>query len=325
MISNRMEPKQCNNFHNQNYLKSGNVDLFTKELFANQSFSLESTDPFMSVCFFRIPNVKIQLFSNNNLFKEFNESTSIIGVDFGKSSSKVILRALANTKIVVSAIVFPNLCANHRLITTQPFETIHFSSNSEEVDYRITDLQEFCIWAPIPYEHIYKLSLNTEQQFDILKFWTNSGMIRAFSGIHNESLISPKGCEFFTWESDNSGTSQYFNITIEMTKYHDFPPIKKMLRGYQASDVNLIFQNSNDNPYIPINNGDESNKSFLEQTIPFLFVITVSLIIGAVIGIVWSIQLFKTVYDEDSPIDDEKYFVANDHMPMPYSIDVNII
>ncbi|OHT17083.1 hypothetical protein TRFO_41305 [Tritrichomonas foetus] len=362
---------------------------------AGQQLILESDDHFLCVYFISFYNIKYAIYVDGKLFKSIKENSSLYGIDFGDSSGKIVFTAIEQTKLRFSAVVFPNVCKNYRIISNVPFTTFYFSNRENQKvltqtekttnefeksflkrnfsfnissriqkivapfilflfsfysffmkpskitnnlkffsqsDYQIEMNQQLCIWSAVPFQHYLKVNLDTEFQFDILKLWTSHGVVHAFSGVINTTLHSQNGCEFFSWETDSTIHSNFFDITIETIENGQYPIFSQILSGYQASDVNLFFsiENSDDNY-----KDHKKKKSYIEKSIPYILVITVILLICAITSIIWAIKVNKSEKEfqfsqiigeemayviEKNEISENYQHAQSDLLPLPYMI-----
>lgn len=313
-------------FHNLMMLHEGKTGYFSKNLLKDEEFIVESKDPFLCVYFLKIKGVTLSLYVGNQLYQNITETSSVTGVDFGEFVGKIIFTATEQTKIFFSALVFPRFCAYHRYISSFPFLNLTFTADNEMEDFRITPNQRFCFWPSAPTYHTVQIITDTEPQFDNIKLHSIEGVFRMVSGRDSTEIISRKGQEFITWETDSTTLSKMFSIIIRTDKHVEYPCINQMLRGYQASDVSLFFVQEDKENITNSKKAKEDSK--IKLILVILSVITVTLIITAVIFIIWAIKIRNT-FQEDSfdfmtglnpefkSKGDYKY-ASNDQLPLPY-------
>lgn len=318
--------------HNSLMLHEGKTGFFSKYLNIGEELLVESKDPFLCVYFLKIKGVKISLYVGDQLYQNITDSSSVTGIDFGNTLGRILFQATENTKILFSALVFPRFCDNFRYISSLPFLNLTFTSDNEDEDFRITLNQHFCFWPAAPTDHSIQIITDTEPQFDNIKLHSIEGIIKMLSGKDMIELISRKGQEFITWESDSTKLSKMFSIIIRTNRYIEYPFINQMLKGYQASDVNLFFaQEDRDN--LDSKNKIE-NDIKMEIILIVLTSITTILIGTSIATIVWAVKVHNSLQDDnfdfiiglnpDFKSKEDYKFSSTDEMPMPYIIGPSI-
>lgn len=318
-------------FHNPLMLHEGKTGYFSRHLEKDEEFIVESKDPFLCVYFLKIKGVTMSLFVGDQLYQNITDSSSVTGIDFGDSFGRIIFRAIEQTKIVFSALVFPRFCSRHRYISSLPNLNLTFTDDNEMEDFRITLNQHFCFWPAAPTYHTIQIVTDTEPQFDNIKLHSIEGVFRMVSGRDMTEIISRKGQEYITWETDSTKLSKMFSIIIRTDKRVEYPFINQMLKGYQASDVSLFFVQEDKDKFG--SSKKDSNDSKMEIILVLLSTITFVLIITSVVFVIWAVKIHNSYQDDNFDYmtglnpefkskNDYKY-ASSDKMPQPYIIEPN--
>jgi hypothetical protein len=306
-------------------IREGDVQSWSIRLHPHESFTISATSGTLFVYFIHVFDIQMSIYADGSLFHTITNDYDIAGIDFGSHHGRIVFSAIQETALMISAIAFPNVCQDLRIVASQPRMLLNFSSESTDPISRITHGQRLCIWAANPIRHLLNIRMDTERGFDILKMFRSEGMITAFSGQSESTVVSNGGLDYFVWETDGDGLSRAFSIGVEddhnslMNQELSYPAFRANLQGSRTSDVSLIFVHSD--------SGDEGSKTESPTTateataspgsesgtagetlVPAILGLTVVLTVLAVAAIAWSVKEclayradFGTVSGESPP------------------------
>jgi hypothetical protein len=326
-------------------LREGDVQGWSIRLRPHDTFTVSSSSGNLFVYFVRVFDIQISIYADGTLFHTMTNDYDIAGIDFGSHHGRIVFTAIQETALMVSAISFPKVCQDLRIVASLPELLLNFTSNSTDPITRITHGQRICIWPANPVRHHLNIRMDTERGFDILKMFRSEGMITAFSGQGDFTFVSNGGLDYFVWETDGDGLSDSFSISVgdeySTFKQPSYPAFRANLQGSRTSDVSLIFVHSDSDDdgktesettatEAPESAGSES-ESEEGKLVPAILGFTVVLAVLAVAAIAWSIKEclayradFGTISGESPPAkpnaEHGEYQPAGDEeaMPDPY-------
>lgn len=303
----------------------GNIAFHKVTVSPDSPYMIYSPHKYMCVLFFTPSEIYADVYQDNSLFISNIDLRKHTGVDFGEHSGKILFKTrIPNSVIHYSVIVFPRPCRHHRLVSTDPYFKLVFSDQSSDPDYRIRDKQKFCFWPALPISHSIEVETYVEDKFDHLLFHSNAGVHDRITGITKKKFQSDVGVEFFIWKTDDSGLSHNFSIKIfAMKKYHG-PIFSNMLRGREARDITLIYNDDPPDKDMMKEREEDKKRDFrMRNLLITLSVVTVAMVIAATYSVCVCVKIFKHRFRNDDEPDGinlgkSDYYNANDDsLPQP--------
>ena len=308
------------------YLDKRYVGALSFNFSKGDSVFLISKRPLLSVLFNGISGIKADIFIEKDHIGEYTDLSHIFGFDFGAAVGSVLFIAQKPiTNFVVSAVIYPNSCIERRFVSTRPIHNFTFALHPTTGEYQIRDHQEVCFWHAIsPRNRTIILDYDTEKMFDVIRVYTSGKLSKELSGRHKK-YYKTNAPLFFQWSSDHLNLSNYFSIYSKGTAL--YPPFFSELtvnkttaitvfRSPDTVEITSEVYNMSDTPFSP-----KPKRISWQSFMPYIFAITLALIICAVFSVIWCYKYRKGFLTPDvnnvRPTSDYDYASAKGEMPLP--------
>ena len=330
-------------------LKEGDFGSVKFMLDNNDEFIIESKHQFLCIVFQKTKGLNLSVYSDNNEIDLSLFPGKLAGIDFGHTLGKIVFKKINGmkhdfndkktkfnyhkdnfsrfAKVKLSYLVFPKKCGYHRLISSLPNELVEFSSNSQNPDYLIYENQHFCFWPASSSAHYLTVNMSSEKNFDLLVLMKPVGMVNCFTGNDNDVIYSTDGLEYFIWQTDHIGPSQYFSIKVTNVEKPTNPVFNRMLHGRDAAEVQFFYEYNGNHDFkpqpTPPFHKKPKDRKIVPILLPFFSGVTIIMIIFTIIAVIWCKRTLQQYKDEiaiiPSPSSD-KYFKATSSKELPQPI-----
>ena len=294
------------------------------------SVLIKTESPLLSILFQSTPLLKADIFIEGEPVVKYANLKDIYGFDFGAAIGSIILTALKNIQnFVISAIVYPSFCIERRIISTKPIQNFTFNTHPSKDEYKIDDSQNVCFWHAVwPYRTSFMIIYDTEEMFDVLRVYTCGHLNIEVSG-KGKKYYSSESPVFFAWVSDHMNVSNHFTISSKGKSI--YPPFFSEITVNLTTAITVFHSPTRntiepsvvhmDSSYPDYNNKKKKSSSKWEKVMPFVFCLTLALIITAIFSIVWCCKYRKRFFASDlsdrPQISDYEYASDKGEMPLP--------
>ncbi|EAY04609.1 hypothetical protein TVAG_472960 [Trichomonas vaginalis G3] len=302
----------------------GKSEHIEETLNKNDILKISGSDPLMSIYLYSTPYCTFKHYIEGQLHCRSNECDKISFVDFGASIGSIEIKAKKTTKVILDVFTFPSACENTRYITNNKPTTLYLQKNNSDSRFNITNDQVFCYWPILYGTYEWKLSLDSEKDYDTFKLMLQSEDKLTLTGKLQQTIPYDSPLYWFKWTSDTENVSNFVNLSLDSQNTSTFNMTYYSNRDSLTSIKILMKNASDENSSVLIFNRHNSYKKVaiaifvLIALILFVVLICVSVYIVALVR-----ERRKYIEENESDVQelmDDFTFVSNSqNLPQPIS------